>query len=185
MSKTDGESRRTGGGAGLQIKPATIRELADILSDTGLTEIEVEQGSLRVRVAKTPAQQIVNAAPMAGPTGPTGSGPNPGANHSLAAATVESAPPPETPAPRGSADPIAHPGAVASPMVGTAYLSPEPGADAFVKVGQSVRQGETLLLIEAMKTFNPIKAQNSGTVKEIFVSDGTPVEYGQALLVVA
>lgn len=175
MSKTGAESKASSGSKSGPIEPSTIRELAEILSETGLTEIEVEQGSLRVRVAKEPPAQIVHAT--AGAPAPTAM--------AAAPAPGPAAPPPETPAPRGSADPLAHPGAIASPMVGTAYLAPEPGADPFIKVGQSVRQGDTLLLIEAMKTFNPIKAAKSGTISEVFVTDGTPVEFGQALLVVA
>lgn len=152
-----------------EIDAAAIRELAEILKDTGLTEIEVEQGPLKVRVAKTAPQAVVHAAAPVAPA---------------YAAEAPSAPPPETPARSNAADARAHPGAVTSPMVGTAYLSPEPGATPFIAANQEVKQGDTLLLIEAMKTFNPIKAAKSGVVQEILVQDGQPVEYGEALLVI-
>jgi acetyl-CoA carboxylase biotin carboxyl carrier protein len=149
--------------------PAKVRALAEILSDTGLTEIEIETKEGRIRVARTPAPvtQHVSAAPAAMP----------------AAAPAPVAAPVAAAAP-ARADDAAHPGAVLSPMVGVAYLAPEPGAAPFVAIGQSVAVGQTLLLIEAMKTYNQIRAQKAGTVMRILVEPGQPVEYGQPLLVI-
>ncbi len=148
-----------------------VRELATIITDTGLTEIEVERGDLRVRVARAPEPSIVTAPASAAPPPAT------------AASAASAAPAVETPARADAADAKAHPGAVTSPMVGTAYLSPEPGKAAFVKPGDTVSAGATLLLIEAMKTFNPIQAPKAGKVLEILVSDSQPVEYGEALVI--
>jgi len=150
--------------------PAAIRELAKILRETDLTEIELVENDSRIRVARVmPAQAITThaAAPMSPP--PAAMAPPPAA----AAAPTLSA----------EFDPK-HPGAVTSPMVGVAYLSPEPGAAAFVQVGSQVSAGQTLLLIEAMKTFNQIKAPKSGTVTRILIEPGTPVEYGEPLMLV-
>ena len=144
----------------LPIDTAEIRALAEILADTGLTEIEVSDGESRVRVARTPAPVAALAA-MAPPT----------------PAAVPA------PLPRQDAAPADHPGAVTSPMVGVAYLSAEPGTPPFVTPGQSVAAGQTLLLIEAMKTFNQIKAPHAGVVTRVLVTSGQPVEYGEALLV--
>ncbi len=148
----------------MSFDPKTVRALAEILSDTGLTEIEIETKEGRVRVARTPAPvtQHVSAAmhtPAAMP----------------AAAPVAAAAP---------ADDAKHAGAVLSPMVGVAYLASEPGAAPFITVGQTVAVGQTLLLIEAMKTYNQIRAQKAGTVMRILVETGQPVEYGQPLLIV-
>jgi len=150
--------------------PAAIRELAKILRETDLTEIELVENDSRIRVARVmPAQAITTyaAAPMSPP--PAAMAPPPAA----AAAPTLSA----------EFDPK-HPGAVTSPMVGVAYLSPEPGAAAFVQVGSQVSAGQTLLLIEAMKTFNQIKAPKSGTVTRILIEPGTPIEYGEPLMLV-
>ena len=150
--------------------PAAIRELAKILRETDLTEIELVENDSRIRVARVmPAQAITTyaAAPMSPP--PAAMAPPPAA----AAAPTLSA----------EFDPK-HPGAVTSPMVGVAYLSPEPGAAAFVQVGSQVSVGQTLLLIEAMKTFNQIKAPKSGTVTRILIEPGTPIEYGEPLMLV-
>ena len=149
--------------------PAKVRALAEILADTGLTEIEIETKEGRIRVARTPAPitQHVSAAPMAA---------------SPAIAPV--AAPIAAPAAPARTDDAAHPGAVLSPMVGVAYLAPEPGAAPFVSVGQSVSVGQTLLLIEAMKTFNQIKAPRAGTVTRILIESGTPVEYGEPLIII-
>ena len=150
--------------------PAAIRELAKILRETDLTEIELVENDSRIRVARVmPAQAITTyaAAPMLPP--PAAMAPPPAA----AAAPTLSA----------EFDPK-HPGAVTSPMVGVAYLSPEPGAPAFVQVGSQVSAGQTLLLIEAMKTFNQIKAPKSGTVTRILIEPGTPIEYGEPLMLV-
>jgi len=147
------------------IDAAAIRELAELLTETGLTEIEVEQGGMRLRVAKqlAPVAHTMAAAPVA-----------------VAAAPVATA---------AAEAPVAkregpHPGAVTSPMVGTVYVSPEPGKPPFVKVGDVVKEGQTLLIVEAMKTMNPISAPRAGTVSEICVSDAHPVEFGQTLLVI-
>jgi acetyl-CoA carboxylase biotin carboxyl carrier protein len=136
-----------------------IRELADLLNETGLTEIEVEHDDIRIRVARTlqaaPVAMQVAAAPVA----------------PVAAAVPATA----------GAD---HPGAVPSPMVGTAYLAPEPGGKPFVDVGDSVREGQTLLIVEAMKTMNQIPSPRSGKVTRIMVEDGQPVEYGEPLMII-
>jgi acetyl-CoA carboxylase biotin carboxyl carrier protein len=139
-----------------------VRQLAQILAETGLTEIEVQGQEGRIRVARAAA--VVQASLPAAP--PPAAGP------------LNEAPPAASP------DESVHPGAVLSPMVGIAYLSPEPSAPVFVNVGQAVTAGQTLLLIEAMKTFNQIKAPKSGTVSRILVLSGTPVEYGQPLMII-
>ena len=151
-----------------------VRELADILKDTELTEIEVEKGELKIRVARelTVAPAVMQAA------APVAAAPAPAPAPAPAAA-------PETPASPSAADPKAHPGAVTSPMVGTAYLRPSPDADAFKRVGDPVKEGETILLVEAMKTFNPITAPTSGTLTEMLVDDAQPVEYGEALFIIS
>jgi acetyl-CoA carboxylase biotin carboxyl carrier protein len=148
----------------LPVDADAIRALADILLDTGLTEIEIAEGDSRIRVVRAalPVQAAV-AAPVA----------------SMPAPATAAAPSPAEPA-----DISNHPGAVKSPMVGVAYLSPEPAAPAFVTVGQTVTAGQTLLLIEAMKTFNQIKAPRAGTVSRILCSAGVPVEYGEVLMVI-
>lgn len=138
-----------------------IRELARLLDETGLTEIEFERGGQRVRVARQ-TQVIAAAAPrIAGGDVP-------------AQFVVDAAPP----------DPSKHPGLVTSPMVGTAYVSPEPGARPFVEVGSRVQAGETLLIIEAMKTMNQIPAPRAGTVIQILIEDGQPVEFGEPLMII-
>ena len=151
--------------------PEQVRALAQILSDTGLTEIEIESEDGRIRLARTPAVIAAAAAPMAGPSlaAPAPAAPAPPAPASLAPPTAE--------------DDAANPGAVLSPMVGIVYLAPEPGAAPYVLLGQEVQAGQTVLLIEAMKTFNQIKAPKSGTVRRILVTPGTPVEYGEPLLI--
>jgi acetyl-CoA carboxylase biotin carboxyl carrier protein len=141
--------------------PATVRALADILVHAGLTEIEIEGKDGRVRLVRA-AAQVVAAAPVAAPVAP-------------AAAPVPMAAPVE--------EPGRHPGAILSPMVGVAYLAPEPGATPFIAVGTQVAAGQTLLLIEAMKTFNQIKAPRAGTVTRILVTPGSPVEYDEPLLI--
>ncbi len=139
-----------------------IRGLATLLDDTGLTEIEIELKGLRVRVARN-----VTFAPVAAPAAP------------LAAAAAPAVV--AVPAPK---DADSHPGTVRSPMVGTAYRAPEPGAPAFVEVGSVVKLGQTLLIIEAMKTMNQIPAPRPGTVKAIFIENGQPVEYGEPLMII-
>ena len=155
-----------------RIDSETVRQLALILTETGLTEIEVEGKEGRIRVARAhppAAQAAVHAQiPVAAPVMPP-----PVHLAELAAAPASAAP----------LDDAHHPGAVLSPMVGVAYLSPEPGAPSFVNLGQAVTAGQTLLLIEAMKTFNQIKAPKAGTVTRILVPAGAPVEYGQPLMI--
>jgi len=146
-----------------------VRELAKVLSDEGLTEIEVEHGELRLRLART--QPFAQHMPIA-----YAPAPSPVATSAPAAAPVAAA------APAAAKDHRDDKLAVTSPMVGTAYLSPEPGANVFIKVGDTVAEGQTLLIVEAMKTFNPIVAPRSGKIVEIIVGDSQPVEYGQALL---
>jgi acetyl-CoA carboxylase biotin carboxyl carrier protein len=141
-----------------------VRDLADVLNETGLTEIEVERGDLRIRVAKNPAAAAVPAAMPATVIASTPADP---------AATATAAPS------RTLGD------AVKSPMVGTVYLQSQPGAPPFVRVGDRVSQGQTLLLVEAMKTMNPIGAPRDGVVLELLVADGQPVEYGEPLAVLA
>lgn len=148
-----------------------IQALAELLRENDLTELQVkrdygENDSLNVRVSRQqPAQMVSHVAPAAAP----------------AAAPVPAAP---APAAEASADPATLPGAVTSPMVGTVYMAPEPDAPAFVKVGDQVSEGDTLLIIEAMKTMNHIPAPKSGTVKRIVVGDGSPVEFGAPLMIV-
>ena len=143
----------------IPIDPDTIRALAAVLVETGLTEIEIADKDSRIRVVRgggvattvvAPAQQPAQVASLSVPV---------------------------------SREAAVHPGAVVSPMVGVAYLSPEPGAPAFINVGQQVTVGQTLVLIEAMKTFNQIKAPKAGTVTAILVQSGAPVEYGEVLVV--
>jgi acetyl-CoA carboxylase biotin carboxyl carrier protein len=137
-----------------------IRELAKLLDETGLTEIAVERDGVSIRVAR-----------------------HSGGGHGGARAAESTTPTPVASTPL-SIDPAQHPGVVASPMVGTAYLAPEPGARPFVEVGTVVKTGEPLMIIEAMKTMNQIPAPRPGTVIQILVDDGQPVEYGQPLMII-
>ncbi|HSS12401.1 MAG TPA: acetyl-CoA carboxylase biotin carboxyl carrier protein, partial [Rhizomicrobium sp.] len=148
---------KDGGNPG--VDAAAVRELAELLKETGLTEIEIEHNGARIRVSRNAGMAVAAPAPAAAP----------------AAAAPAPAP--------VSSGPAA--GAVPSPMVGTVYLSPEPGKPAFTSVGKTVKEGDTLFIIEAMKTMNAIAAPRGGTVKEISVTDGTPVEFGQTLCVIA
>ncbi len=147
-----------------------IRELAKLLDETNLSEIEIENNGTRIRVARqmtaagSPVAStgaIAPAAPSAPPAAPT------------AEASSD-----------GGEDLSNHPGAVTSPMVGTAYLAPEPGAAAFCKTGDTVSEGQTLFIVEAMKTMNPITAHKSGKISKICISDGQPVEFGEALAII-
>ena len=138
------------------IDAGAIRELSKLLTETGLSEIEIEHNGARIRVSRATTSAAVVAAP----------------------APVAAAAPAAPAAPAGP-----QAGAVPSPMVGTVYLSPEPGKPAFVKIGQTVKEGDTLFIVEAMKTMNPITAPKGGTVKEICVADASPVEFGQTLLI--
>jgi acetyl-CoA carboxylase biotin carboxyl carrier protein len=151
------------------VDPALVRELAAILSETGLSEIEVEHGELKLRLART-----LHVAPAAAPAAALVHAPAP----TLAPVAAAAAP-----APAPGSDKRQDPNAVLSPMVGTAYLAPEPGRPPFIKVGDSVSEGQTLMVVEAMKTLNPIPAPRSGKIKEIVVADGQPVEFGEALVI--
>ncbi len=142
-----------------------IRQLAELLNDTGLTEIEIEKAGLKVRVART--LSVSAALPVA-----------------AAAAVVPASGQAATAPPAAGADPAKHPGAVKSPMVGTAYRAPEPGAPAFIEVGSRVSTGDTLLIIEAMKTMNQIPATKGGTVTAILFENGQPVEFGEPLIII-
>jgi acetyl-CoA carboxylase biotin carboxyl carrier protein len=146
---------------------ALVRELALLLDETSLTEIEIERAGLRLRVARN----ISIAASM------------PAANIQAAAPAIPPATPVQTAA-AGPTDFAKHPGVVPSPMVGTAYLASEPGAKPFVEVGSKVSVGQTLLIIEAMKTMNQIPSTRAGTVTQILVEDGQPVEFGEPLVIV-
>ena len=148
--------------------PDLVRELANLIADTDLSEIEVEKGDLRIRVARmvTAAVTIPVAAPA-----PVGHAP-------------VVAPPPAAADAAAAKSSGPHPGTVLSPMVGTAYRKPSPEAKDFVEVGSKVQAGDKVLLVEAMKTFNEIVAPRAGTVTAIYVEDGTPVEYGEPLLVI-
>ncbi|MFS2009848.1 acetyl-CoA carboxylase biotin carboxyl carrier protein subunit [Azospirillum sp. CT11-132] len=147
--------------ASFDIDGDLVRKLADLLRETGLSEIEFAEGEKRIRVTRPTAAQTVavQAAPV------------------LAAAPVVAAA-----APAGK--PVNHPGAVTSPMVGTAYLAAEPGGTPFVRPGDVVKAGQTIMIIEAMKVMNPIKAPRGGTVAEVLVSDAQPVEFGEVLLII-
>jgi acetyl-CoA carboxylase biotin carboxyl carrier protein len=147
------------------VDPDLVRELAKILGESGLSEIEVEHGPMKLRLSRTVG---VSAAP-----------PAPVHQVNYAAPTVAPVEAAATPAQTAAN----HPGMVPSPMVGTAYLSPEPGAPAFVKVGDTVTAGQTILVVEAMKTFNPIPAPRAGKITAILVTDAQPVEYGEALVI--
>ena len=142
----------------LSIDPDVIRELASLLDETNLTEIEWEEADRRVRVSRG------------------------GSAHIIAAPTVAALP--GTPVATAGDDPSKHAGAVKSPMVGTAYLSPEPGAAPFAKEGDTVSAGQTLLIVEAMKTMNPITAPRAGVVTKILIEDSMPVEFGEPLMIV-
>ncbi len=161
-------------GANDPIDPKLVRKLADILRETELSEIEVEQGDLKIRVARqltaAPAVSYV-AAPAHAPSPQMSpmSVPAPSPTSEAAAAAPAAGAPPKD--------------AIKSPMVGTVYMSPQPGAAAFIKIGDKVKQGQTLLIIEAMKTMNPIPSPREGVVAQILVSDAQPVEFGEPLVV--
>lgn len=146
-----------------KVDTALIETLAELLQRTGLTEIELAEGDSRIRVVRAP-QPLVTQVP--GPAAAAAPAPVP-------AASEETAPAPEE-----------HPGAVRAPMVGTVYLTPEPGAAPFITLGAEVREGQTLLIIEAMKVMNPIRAPRSGRIAKLLVTSGDPVEYGELLLII-
>jgi len=153
--------------SGMAVDSALVRELAELLGETGLTEIEVEDGDRRIRVARTvtvAAPQMVQAA---------------------AAAPVAVAAPAAAAAPAAPAAEVPTGTPVKSPMVGTAFLSSEPGSAPFVRVGDQVKAGETLLIVEAMKVMNPIVAPTAGTVQAVLVDNGDPVEFDQPLVIFA
>jgi acetyl-CoA carboxylase biotin carboxyl carrier protein len=148
------------------VDPDLIRELARLIEETGLSEIEIDRDGVRVRVARHVKVEAAALAPPAATAPPAAVG--------GAAAQARTSPP----------DPVEHPGCVRSPMVGTAYLSPEPDAAPFVEVGSRVAQGQTLLIIEAMKTMNHIPAPKAGTVTRILVGNRQPVEFGEPLAII-
>ena len=166
MAETKGASGRK---SGMTIDTKLVRQLADVLAETGLTEIEVEEEGRRIRVARqaapAPAAQYV-AAPAA-PAAQTAPAPAPAGDVPAAPAALDTA------------------NAIKSPMVGTCYLSPEPGAEPFIKVGDKVSAGQTLLIVEAMKVMNPIAAARDGMVQQILIENAQPVEYDQPLVVIA
>ncbi len=162
MAENKGSSGRS---SAMKIDSKLVRELADMLAETGLTEIEVEDGDRKIRVSRgsvVAAAPAAVAAPVAAPA---------------AAATA-----PETTETADAAPDLTN--AERSPMVGTAYMSGEPGADPFVKVGDSVKVGDTLLIVEAMKVMNPITSTREGTVKQIMIDNGQPVEFDQPLVLI-
>ncbi len=157
-----------GKSSGMNIDSALVRELAELLNETGLTEIEVEDDDRKIRVSRgaVATSAVTAPAPIAAPA---------------------AAPAPAAAAPAPASEPAAevHADAMKSPMVGTVYLAPEPGAANFANVGDSVSEGDTLLIIEAMKVMNPITADKSGTIKAILVDNAQPVEFDQPLVVIA
>lgn len=159
---------KTGAGArsGMKVDTALVRELAEMLSETGLTEIEVEEGDRRIRVSR--GGGVAVAAPVAEPT-----------------AVAAPAAAPAAAAAEPAADTVDLANALRSPMVGTAYLSGEPGSDPFVAVGDTVKEGDTLLIVEAMKVMNPITAPKAGKITQILISNADPVEFDQPLLVIS
>lgn len=169
MADHDEPAARKGG---IDVDTALVRELAELLADTGLTEIEVEDGDRKIRVARNAGVSMQTNAVPAAP-----------AFNQMAQDPAQPAPP-NAPAP--DAPPPGHDttGALTSPMVGTVYLAAEPGAANFVSVGDSVKEGDTLVIIEAMKVMNPIAADKSGTVKAVLVDNAQPVEFGQPLVVI-
>lgn len=151
---------------GLDDDLSIVRELANVLADTGLTEIELERGGMKLRVARQINQTVVEAAPVAAP---------------VALSTPQAAAAPDMTAVETAPQPKGDP--VKSPMVGTAYLSPSPSADAFIAVGDMVAEGDTLMIVEAMKTMNAIKAPRAGKVVEILARNSEPVEFDEVLVI--
>jgi len=154
--------RKGAGHSGMNVDTSLVRELAEMLGETGLTEIEVEDGDRKIRVSRGGVAMAAAPAPQTAPAAP-----------------AAPASPAEAAAPEADTA-----GAMKSPMVGTVYLAPEPGASDFVKVGDSVKEGQTLLIVEAMKVMNPITADKAGTVKSILVENAQPVEFDQPLIVI-
>jgi acetyl-CoA carboxylase biotin carboxyl carrier protein len=149
----------------LNVDTSLIETLADLLQRTGLTEIEISEGDARIRVVREQTAAVAHVAPAPRPAAATQ--PVPSAAESGARAPIES-----------------HPGAVRAPMVGTVYLTPEPGAPPFVSLGDEIREGQTLLIIEAMKVMNPIRAPRGGRLVQLLVNSGDPVEYGELLMII-
>ena len=152
----------------LKVDVDTVRELANLLVDTGLTEIEIEQDDIKLRLERKVQQTVMASVPAAAPAQQAAPAAAPGATAAAPSAAA------------------AHPGSteVLSPMVGTAYVAPEPGAPDFVKVGDTVTQGQTLLIIEAMKTMNPVPAPKAGKVVAVLIENEQPVEYEQLLFLI-
>jgi acetyl-CoA carboxylase biotin carboxyl carrier protein len=148
----------------MQVDVKLVRQLAELLDETQLSEIEVEDGDRKIRVART-------LTAVAGPA-------------QAFAAPVAAGPASVSPAPAAAIAPGDHPGTIKSPMVGTAYLAPSPEADPFVSIGSTVAEGDTLIIVEAMKVMNPILAPRGGKVSQIFVASGQPVEFDQPLVVI-
>lgn len=172
MANEAGQSGKANGRkSGMNIDTALVRELAELLNETGLTEIEVEDDDRKIRVSRG---AVASAAPV----------------YAAAPAPAAAAPAPAAAAAPAPAEPAAPVGpdlknAVKSPMVGTAYLTPEPGAAPFIAVGQAVKEGDTLLIVEAMKVMNPITAPRAGTISAILIESAQPVEFDQPLVVIA
>jgi acetyl-CoA carboxylase biotin carboxyl carrier protein len=158
--------------AKLQVDTALIETLAELLQRTGLTEIELAEGDSRIRVARQPQPLIASIGTPSF------------AQHAAPAGASDAANPSGAAEPATGTTPDRHPGAVHAPMVGTVYLTPEPGAPPFADVGAEVREGQTLLIIEAMKVMNPIRASKGGRIAKVLVSNGDPVEYGELLLII-
>jgi acetyl-CoA carboxylase biotin carboxyl carrier protein len=165
MTDTNGSSE-----AGMQVDAELVRQLAQLLNENDLTEIEVEDGDRRIAVKRQ-----ITAAPILPAAAPVAAQPAPPPPPAPTAASIAAA---------DEANTAAHPGTVKSPMVGTAYLSGEPGAEPFVSLGGRVEVGDTLLIVEAMKVMNPITATRAGTVTRILVQDAQPVEYDQPLVII-
>ncbi len=153
------------GNHAMKIDSKLVRELAELLADTGLSEIEVEDETSRIRVARTMTAAAAPATVIAAPP-------------------AAAAPAPAAVAPAAPAADATSANAIKSPMVGTAYLSAEPGAEPFIAIGKSVKEGETILIIEAMKVMNPIPAPRGGTVKAVLIDNAQPVEFDQPLVVI-
>ena len=152
-----------------------IKDLAELLNATGLTEIEIESGGIRIKVARSGGHANAAYVPAPPPVATPAAAPAEAQALTEAATSSESAP---------TEDLAFHPGAVKSPMVGTAYLSPEPGAAAFIKIGDTVSENQTLLIVEAMKTMNPITAPRAGKITQIIVQNEQPVEFDQPLVII-
>jgi len=147
-----------------------VRELTRLLEESSLNDLDFDKGDLSIRLSKGMPNTMYASAPVAAAPAP------------VAAAPVAAAP--QAASAPAAANPADHPGAVKSPMVGTVYVRPSPDADAFVNVGDKVEEGDTIMLVEAMKTFNPITAPKSGRIEAVLVEDAAPVEFGEALFVI-